>query len=156
MANVLDKEILLFELLRFYKHIDVQTDNPMTNDAQIMNYHNHLIEQDAIRVIMNGDRLLAYIAYYRINHEQLGRIICQEPFNACSEDIKSGNICYLIDVTIDPDYRLTEVGNMLKKLFFEKNQDCDYFIGHAIYKKRSQPIRVFKRTEFMKRYLRGE
>ncbi len=153
--DVINKEILLNELTRFYYHIDVQVENPMSAD-QTRAYHAHLLDKDAIRFAMAGDRLLAYVAYYRINHEQLGRLVCQEPFNAMTEDIQNGNICYLIDVTVDPDFRNGEVMKSLKKLYFAKNQDCDYFIGHAIYKKRSQPIRVFKRTEFMKRYLRGE
>ena len=144
---------MLSELKRFYKTIDVQMEHPM-DDASIDAYHSYLIGKDAISMVIEADRLLGYVAYYRINFEQLGRLVCQLPFNAIEEDIVSGNICYLIDVTIDPEVRGKHVYKQLKEMFFSKNADCEYFIGHAIYKKRSQPIRVFKRTEIMNKYLK--
>ncbi len=147
----MDTLTILLELRRFYKDIDVQSLHPM-NDEQIDNYHRYILSQDAIRYVFEGERLLGYVAYYRINYEQLGRLVCQLPFNALSEDIVSGNILYLIDVTIDPEFRGKEVWKLLRDALFEKNADCEFFIGHAIYKKRSQPIRVFKQTEIMKKY----
>jgi hypothetical protein len=122
------------------------------DDASIDRYHEYMIGKDAISMVIENGRLLGYVAYYRINFEQLGRLVCQLPFNALEEDIVSGNILYLIDVTIDPEYRGTHVYKQLRDMLFSKNADCEFFIGHAIYKKRSQPIRVFKRTEIMKKY----
>lgn len=142
---------MLSELKRFYKTIDVQTDHPMS-DSEIDRYHAYLLSNNAISMVFEGERLLGYVSYYRINYEQLGRLVCQLPFNAIQEDIVSGNILYLIDITIDPEYRGTKVIKELKQMFFERNADCEFFIGHAIYKKRSQPIRVFKKTEIMQKY----
>ena len=103
-------------------------------------------------MVIEDGRLLGYVAYYRINFEQLGRLVCQLPFNALEENITDGSILYLIDVTIDPEHRSTHVIKQLRDMLFSKNADCEFFIGHAIYKKRSQPIRVFKRTDIMKKY----
>jgi len=144
---------MISELRRFYKTIDVQVEHPM-DDYAIDQYHSYMIGKDAISMVIENGRLLGYVAYYRINFEQLGRLVCQLPFNALAEDIVSGNILYLIDISIDPEYRGTHVIKELKQMFFSKNADCDFFIGHAIYKKRSQPIRVFKKTEIMNKYLK--
>ncbi len=145
---------VLSELKRFYKTIDIQPEHPMT-DEQIDNYHQYLINNNAIRFIFKDERLIAYVTFFKINYEQFGRLVCQIPFNATKEDIVSGNICYCMDVTIDPEFRNTEVMKHLKNLFFEGACGCEHFVGHAIYKKRSQPIRVFRGAEILKKYLKG-
>ena len=142
---------ILSELKRFYKTIDIQSEHPMS-DEQIDIYHQYIIDKKAIRFIATEERLVAYVVFYKINYEQFGRLVCQLPFSALSEDIVSGNICYCMDVTIDPEFRNTEVMKLLKNLFFEAACGCEHFVGHAIYKKRSQPIRVFRGAEILKKY----
>lgn len=143
---------LLDELTRFYHEIDVQVENPMTSTEQIQRYHSWLIEKDLIRYVMPGCRLFAYISYYRLSFEQLGRMVAHEDIDCYNEDLEHGPICWVTDVTISEEGKLNGAAKELKRLFFEKNYDAKYFIGHAIYKKRSQPIRVFKATDFLKRY----
>jgi hypothetical protein len=146
---------IIKELRRFYHDIDIKTENRMQSDDEIDRYHERLLDCDSIRTVFTPTgRLMGYVAYYRLDFDQLGRIICQIPFNALNENIDWGPICYLIDVTIDPEFRHTDVYKTLKLQFFQKNYNAQYFIGHAIYKKRSQPIRVFKRTEFMNKYIK--
>lgn len=155
MQTLNDNSLILKELTRFYKEVDIQVDNPMTSDSQIRNYHSWLLEKDLIRYVMPECRLFAYISYYRLSFEQLGRIVAHEDIDVYNEDLEHGPICWVTDVTIDPEFRHTWVDGELKRLFFEKNHNAKYFIGHAIYKKRSQPIRVFKATDFLKRYCKG-
>lgn len=155
MIQLMDKQLVLDELTRFYKEVDIQVENPMSSVEAIQRYHSWLLEKDLIRVIMPGCRLLAYISYYRLSFEQLGRMVAHENIDCYNEDLEHGPICWVTDVTIDQSCKEPWVPKELKRLFFEKNQDADFFIGHAIYKKRSQPIRVFKRTDFLKRYGKG-
>ena len=155
MIQLMDKQLVLDELTRFYKEVDIQVENPMTSVEAIQKYHSWLLEKDLIRFVMPGCRLFAYISYYRLSFEQLGRMVCHEDLDVYNEDLEHGPICWVTDVTIDQTCKEPWVPMELKRQFFEKNHDATYFIGHAIYKKRSQPIRVFKATEFMKRYGKG-
>jgi ribosomal protein S18 acetylase RimI-like enzyme len=87
--------------------------------------------------------ILGYVESWRINFEQFGRIICHAGFPLDTEDIEHGNICYLANTAIHPDYRDSFVVKWLKERFFEQNEDAEYFVGEAI-RKKHQPVKVFK------------
>lgn len=89
------------------------------------------------------DKIVGYVETWRITFEQFGRLICKAPFLLDREDIEHGNICYLANTAIHPDYRNSFVVKYLKEKFFEQNSDAEYFVGEAL-RKKHQPIKVFK------------
>lgn len=97
-------------------------------------------------------KLLGYCESWRIGYEQLGRIVANEPFNIKDEDIETGKICYVFNVTVHPDFRQGYVMEYLVSQFFTQNFMCDYFIGQAR-RKKHQPLKVFKRQEFYDKYI---
>lgn len=115
--------------------------------AGITNYHQAMLDKgNLICYIIEGE-VLGYVEVWRINYEQFGRLICHEKFVAPFEDTIHGNIAYVSNVWIREDKRKSEVTEFLKKEFFKRNHHCDYFVGEALRKTSSQPIKVFKKSE---------
>lgn len=119
-------------------------------------YFDKLLKTGNIQVYEQEGRILGYVEVWRINYAQFGRIICHERFSAMDEDISSGNICYLANTWIHPDFRHTNVYKILKLMFFKSNFGCDYFVGSAL-RKKTQPIKVFKKADLVsKLFKEGE
>lgn len=109
-------------------------------------YHSILLNQGNIITCSEGDNLLGYVEFWRINYEQFGRIICGEGFSALCEDVIHGHIAYVANTFIRPEYRKGEVYKMLRDRFFEFNKECTHFVGEAR-RKKSAPVKVFKRSQ---------
>jgi len=141
------------ELRRFYKDYD-KFKNDGQSDDELDRYHRRMLDCDAIRTVLDASgNLLGYVEYWRINFEQFGRLICKAGFNVHEEDIVSGPICYLSNTCIHPEHRRGPVYKTLRTMFFEKNFGAEYFVGEAL-RKKHQPVKVFKRTDFIKKYLK--
>lgn len=107
-------------------------------------YHEKLLGQGNIITVADGDVLAGYCEFWRISFEQFGRIVCGEPFPAIHENVLNGQVAYVANTYIRPYYRNKDVYKMLRNRFFEFNQDCTHFCGHAR-RKSSEPLKVFKR-----------
>jgi len=105
-------------------------------------YFKRLIGKGRILWVTDNKRIVGYVESWRINYEQFGRIICKETFSAYTEDVETGNIAYVANTWIHPDYRW-EVYKILRNKFFNQNKDCEYFVGDAR-RKRTGLIKVFK------------
>mgnify|MGYP001193182069 FL=1 len=99
----------------------------------------------------NG-HVAGYIETWRVNYDQLGRIVCDEPFHIEHEDIQTGNIAYIAGLTIRPELRSSCTMLDLKHRFFMANFMCEYFIGEKR-NKRHAPLKVFTRTQFIEKYI---
>lgn len=119
---------MLDELIRFYfEYEDYHDEKLFHEDAK--EYFKILLEKGRLRAIYADGQLQGYYESWRISYEQLGRIVSGQPFNIKTEEIQTGNICFINSVTIHPDYRRSDVINRLSKECFKQNKDCDYFIG---------------------------
>jgi hypothetical protein len=112
-------------------------------------YHRKLLEQGNIITITKGDLLVGYVEFWRISYEQFGRIICGEPFSALCEDVVHGNIAYVANTFILPEYRKGKVYKMLRDRFLETNKMCTHFCGTAR-RKKSEPVKVFRNKDIFK------
>lgn len=110
---------------------------------------------DKGRVIVaydNGGEVIGFVESWRLDYKQLGWYLCHRVYpNLDIWNITDGNICYLANVVIHPDYRFKYVYQYLKTEFFRQNFVCDFFIGQA-YRKKHQPLKVFTRQEFYDKY----
>ena len=114
--------------------------------AGITNYHQIMLDKGNILCYVENGILLGYVEVWFINFEQFGRIICHEPFIAPLENVTDGNIAYLANTWIKPEYRNNSVYRKLKVRFFEISHHCEYFVGEAL-RKHTQPIKVFKKAD---------
>ncbi len=134
---------IIEQLVSFY--LDKETTHETKLSAiESYKYFEKLLSQGSIITVSDGDKLLGYFEAWKISFEQFGRIICHEPFSAYYEDITTGQIAYVGDVYILPEYRNSSVTKLLRDRFFELCADCTHFVGEAK-RKRSCPVKVFKR-----------
>jgi len=118
-------------------------------------YFNRLVYTGNIITHIQGGELVGYVEFWRITFGQFGRIICHSPFSAYQEDVQNGNIAYVANTWIKPEYRNTQVYKALKLAFFQATYMCDYFVGEAL-RKKHRPVKVFKRSDFMGKYINKE
>ena len=138
---------LIDQLWEFYEKHEWWQETRRSKE-EIDHYHSTLIQQGNIITCSDGDILCGYVEAWRVSYEQFGRIICGEPFSALHENILNGQIAYLANTYIRPEYRRGEVYKMLRNRFFEANRDCTHFVGQAR-RKKSEPVKVFRRSQIM-------
>ena len=107
-------------------------------------YHRRMYDNGNITICMSGEFVLGYIEVWRVNFEQWGRLVCHAPFDIYEENITDGNIAIVSNMFIRPEFRNGKVYKKLRNDFFKQNSHCDYYVGEAL-RKKSQPIKVFKR-----------
>jgi len=121
------------------------------SEEEATKYFDNLLEKGNIIYYEEKGKLLGYVEFWRINYEQLGRILCHASFSSYLENVQTGNICYFANCWIDKDQRgKREVFKILKFKFFNKNGDSDYFIGQAL-RKKHQPVKVFTRKQYLEK-----
>ena len=117
-------------------------------------YHERLLMQGNILTYVREGVLLGYLEYWRINTEQLGRIICNIPILTDIEDINNGPIAYINSMYIDPDYRNGEAFEMLGTMFLVKNRDAKVFVACRNLK-HNKPVQVYSRADLIRLYTKG-
>jgi hypothetical protein len=105
-----------------------------------------MLGRNAIIIYQQEDMVLGYFEVWLINFEQFGRLVAHAPFNQIDEDIISGNLAYVANTWIHPDFRQGAVYKILRNRFFLKCCKCDFFVGSAL-RKKTQPIKVFTRLQ---------
>lgn len=113
-------------------------------------YHERLLMQGNIITYIRDNELLGYLEYYRINFEQLGRIMCNYTL-AHNEDLLSGNIAFINRMWIREDYRNSIPYITLSKEFLIKNKDANMFVAIQNHKKH-KPFQIYSRDELLKFY----
>lgn len=109
-------------------------------------YFDAMIKRGNIIAYQDNGELLGYCEFWRLNFEQFGRLVCKAPFFTLEEDTENGNICFVANVWIKPDYRRGMVFKSLELLFFKLNNRCEWYTGFA-WRKSTKPIKVFKRDK---------
>ena len=92
-------------------------------------YFNKLLEQGNIIYHLVNDEVKGFGEYWLINRNQLLRIMRKERFDADSEQINRGRICYIADLWIDEEFRQGNVLSILKRELFTRTKNCSFYIG---------------------------
>lgn len=140
---------MIDDLIRIYLNEELWHKTKLSKEAA-RRYFETIIKKGRIISYTDKGSVVGYCESWRINYEQFGRIICCESFYPMEEDIENGNIAYLANTFIYPDYRQGKVYVTLRNRFMEQNKECDYFVGEARRKKVGL-IKVFKREEIFKK-----
>lgn len=96
-------------------------------------YHERLLMQGNILTIIEGGELKAYLEIWKINYEQLGRLLCGLPFYVFDEDIIGGEIAYVSNGWVSDNYNNTDAHKVLMGEFINKFKDCK-FVARKRYK----------------------
>lgn len=122
--------------------------------AQADQYHERLLIQGNILTYIKGDQLLGYVEFWRLDFDQLGRLVCKDSIITDVEDILNGPIAYVNNMWISKGERHGEAFEILGSMFLSKNSDAEYFVAFRQVKK-NQPIKVYSRRDIMKLYTKG-
>jgi len=126
---------LVDQLVDFYYIFD-QFQEPHLPKEEVRKTIEILLQKGRIITSVENGVLLGYTEHWRINFEQLGRLVCHvEPFNVATEDIEHGPICFLSNVTVRPDFRWSKTILKMRNELFERNKDSLFFVGEANRKK---------------------
>lgn len=117
-------------------------------------YHERLLVNGNIMTYVKDGALRGYIEFWRISAEQLGRIIIGDPILTDIEDITNGQIAYIANMWIDPEYRNGEAFEMLGSMFLIKNKDASVFVACRNLR-HNKPVQVYKREELIRLYTKG-
>ena len=147
---------IINQLVNIYFKYEHWQKNKMPYDIAYA-YHKKLYELGNMQIYEEKGKVLGYVEFWLINFEQFGRIICHETFYADGENVIRGNIAFVANVWVDPQYRNSYIIKELKLKFFKNTFHCDYFVGEAIRKTSSQPIKVFRKSDLSNNlFLSGE
>lgn len=116
-------------------------------DANV--YHERLINQGNILTYVEDGILIGYVEVWRINYDQLGRILCEVPFYVFDENITNGNIAYIHNMWIKPEHRMNLVKRKILKEFFNKFASCEFLFLRRVkwnYMFKVYPMKSFIRS----------
>lgn len=117
-------------------------------------YHERLLLQGNILTYVKDGELIGYLEFWRINTEQLGRIVCGIPVYTDEEDILNGDIAFINNMWINESSRHGETFELLASMFLSRNKDAEFFVAMRRLKN-NHPIQVYRRNELIKLYTRG-
>lgn len=123
-------------------------------EAEANAYHERLLLSGNILTYVIDGMLIGYVEYWRINTEQLGRIIIGQPILTDTEDINSGPIAYINNMFILEDHRGGEVFEVLASMFLVKNSDAETFVACRNLK-HHKPVQVYTRADLIRLYTKG-
>ena len=132
---------IINQLVRTYYNEETWIKKPMSR-KDAFNYHKRVVAKGNVIQCTAGNRLVGYVEFWRVNYEQLGRIVCNTGFSAYHENTVDGDICWLYGMWIDEEYRQGKVINKLKKELWEQTKNCKYILGKE--HKRNNRIRIYK------------
>lgn len=140
---------LIEDLITIYRTCEPWHKNLMSyEDAK--DYHQKLFNKN-IFVYEEEGVVRGYVEFWRITYDQFKRIRDGGYFSAYTEDIESGNICFVANGWIDPMYRGSHVLKVLMLKVVRRNIDCLYFIELARRRKERVYINLFKRSTILRR-----
>ena len=104
-------------------------------------YTKRMIDKGNLFYGLDGEKVIGYCEFWRINFEQFGRLMCGIDL-PCEEDLQHGNIAYVANVWIEKGLRSTKIIENMLDVFYTINKDCEYVVGRRL--KNGEPIRVHK------------
>lgn len=145
---------MIDQLVRIYLEEEKYHTKKLTRE-EAEAYFKVSIAKGRILSFIEHDHLYGYLESWRINYDQLGRVLCHVPFSIAEEDIEHGPICYIEGVFIEQGSRAKDVHRYLKHQFFKQNYACEFFVEEA-FRKRAGMLKIFKRDKFIERWSKEE
>ena len=99
--------------------------------------------------------IIGYCEFWRINCEQLGKIMVYGASNINEEETTSGEIAFVANVAVHPEHK-RYVFKSMKAKFFLMNYNCKFFCGDSRRRVHHHTFNIYPRTEMISKYLTTE
>ena len=136
---------ILKQLIKIYK--ELHKDAMALSKEELEIYYTKMLKDNRIEYILENREVVGFMESWRLDYEQLGRVVCWKDFNAMKENIKDGKIVYICDVWVKKTKRDGIIFNILLKNFENSNKD-----GHSCLSRRhgGKYIRVYNKENALK------
>lgn len=145
---------VISQLVKIYFEEENWHDSKLSIQDAVL-YHDFVFNNGNIIVVKNKDEVVGYLEFWRLNFENWGKYVCGVEISPLHTDVKNGNIAVVNNIWIKKEFRRGDVFKQIKERFYRVNSDCDYYVGHAL-RKKTQPIKVFKKSDLSSSLFRGE
>jgi ribosomal protein S18 acetylase RimI-like enzyme len=115
------------QLVEVYKKL--HNDTLALTNLEASRYYSQMLAHNRIQIELDNVNVVGFIESWRLNYEQLGRVVCWKDFSALTEDVYSGNIAYVSDIWVDESKRKNGIEKLLIDKFRKANEDADYFVA---------------------------
>ena len=132
---------MIKQLLKIYYEEETRFKKKMSY-IEAEKYHRHLLTNKNILCVVRQGKITTYIEYYKVNYEQLQRLIWHESFNVMNEDLVTGQHCYVANIWVSKDSRFSALKELKYKWDKEINK-CLTISGHRY--KYNGKTRFYKR-----------
>ena len=137
---------LVTELCKVYENEDWHSIR--LSDEEARRYHEHGLQNGSILCATEDGVLKGYLEIWKLSFEQLGRVLCGEPFSPMQEEVFHGPVAYLANIWIKSDERDGRIMKILRLKFFGHTTECKFITGHLT-KRLHAPFQIFKRGRIM-------
>jgi len=132
---------MIKQLLKIYYEEEKRFKTKMSySEAEY--YHRHLLTNKNILCVVTKGKIIAYVEYYKVNYEQLNKLLWNEPFSVVKEDLTGGQHCYVANIWVSKDSRFSALKELKYKWDKEINK-CLTISGHRY--KYNGKTRFYKR-----------
>lgn len=97
-------------------------------------------------------QIIGLTEFWRINYEQLGRIVVHGSLDAREEDTTSGEIAFVANTMVHPEHKNQGIFESMKVKFFLANYTCKFFAGDSQRRKHHKSFNIYPRTELISKY----
>lgn len=113
------------------------------NEKDFTESTTRLINSGNLFYVTEKDVITGYVECFRVNYEQLGRLVCKESFYVYDENITDGKVAYINNMW---SWNV-ETTDYLTMIFIEKFGNCHYL---ALHRKHGLPFRVYPMSRIVK------
>jgi len=118
---------IINQLVTIYNTLD--SDRALT-DLEAKRYYSQMLAHGRLHLYTDRGYVIGLIESWRLDYEQLGRVICWHEFNALEEDVTVGPVAYISDIWVRPESRGTGKTKILIEMFKQANSDAEYYVSH--------------------------
>lgn len=99
-------------------------------------YFSTLMERGNLLISFDGEKVTGYAEAWKLSYAKFGYYMLSEYFDINKLSTVSGEVCFIANICILPEYRKTGVIKDLLKQAREYGSDCLYFAGRSTLKSR--------------------
>lgn len=121
---------LLTDLTLFHVQFETWHEQELTWDELVLYFKSCLDKNRLLYELDAKGHVIAYCEYWCLDEARLGRIVLGEDYYPGHEDIETGDIIYIANLTVAPRYEQLGILRDFKQRILYRHPNARYFCGH--------------------------